>query len=79
MAGSIEYLLVCLEDAIGEVGLAQELPEVLDGVQFGRSRWQEEQSDVLAAEVARCLSGIDRLTPLLRSPSPGVWLLSMRY
>ena len=47
MAGSIEYLLVCLEDAIGEVGLAQELPEVLDGVQFGRSRWQEEQSDVL--------------------------------
>ena len=34
LAGSIEDILVSLEGAIGEVGLSQELPEVLDGVQL---------------------------------------------
>jgi hypothetical protein len=33
-AGGIEEVLVGLEDAIGEVGLSQELPDVFDGVQL---------------------------------------------
>ena len=32
LAGSMENLLVGFEDTVGEVGLSQELPEVLDGV-----------------------------------------------
>ncbi len=47
LAGGIEDILVGLEGAVGEVGLSQELPEVLDGVQFGRSRGKEEQGDVV--------------------------------
>ena len=41
LAGSIEDILVGLEDTIGEIGLPQELPEVLDGVQLGRPGRQE--------------------------------------
>jgi hypothetical protein len=37
LACGIENVLVGLEDAIREVGVSQELPEVLDGVQLGRS------------------------------------------
>jgi len=48
-AGGIEEVLVGLEDAIGEVGLSQELPDVFDGVQLGRSGRQEEQGDILGA------------------------------
>ena len=35
------------EDAVGEVGLPEVLPEVLDRVQFGGAGWKEEQGDVL--------------------------------
>ncbi len=42
-----EKILVGLEGAVGEVGLSQELPEVLDRVQLGRSRGKEEQGDVV--------------------------------
>ena len=48
-AGGIEEVLAGLEDAIGEVGLSQELPDVFDGVQLGRSGRQEEQGDILGA------------------------------
>jgi len=46
LAGGIDDLVVGFEDAVREVGLAQELPEVLDGVQLGRPGGQEEQRDV---------------------------------
>ncbi len=46
LAGGIENILVGLEDAVGEVGLPEVLPEVLDGVQLGRSGRQEKQGDV---------------------------------
>ncbi len=46
-AGGIEDILVGLEGAVGEVGLSQELPEVLDWVQFGGAGRQEEQGDVV--------------------------------
>ncbi len=46
-AGGIEDILVGLEGAVGEVGLSQELPEVLDRVQLGGAGRQEEQEDVV--------------------------------
>ena len=42
LAGGIEDIVVGLEDAVGEVGLPEVLPEVLDRVQLGGTRWQEE-------------------------------------
>ena len=33
-------LVVGLEDPVGEPIVADELPDVLDRVEFGRSRWQ---------------------------------------
>ncbi len=47
LVGGIEGVLVSFERAVGEVGLSQELPEVLDRVQFGGAGWQEEQGDVI--------------------------------
>ena len=47
LAGGIEDILVGLEDAVGEVGLPEVLPEVFDRVQLGGAGWQEEQGDVL--------------------------------
>ena len=39
-------VVVVGEDAVGEPVVAQELPDVLHRVQFGRTRRQEEQRDV---------------------------------
>ncbi len=53
LAGGIEEVLVGLEDAIGEIGLAQELPEVLDGVQLGRFKGALHAKKVVLTKAAR--------------------------
>lgn len=40
-------VVVALEDAIGEVVVAQELPDVLDRVEFRGARRQWQESDVV--------------------------------
>lgn len=43
----VDDVVVVGEDAVGERVVAHELPDVLDGVQFGRVGRQEEQRDIL--------------------------------
>ena len=42
----IEKVGIALEDAVGEIGLAQVLPDVLDRIELGRIGRQFEQADV---------------------------------
>ena len=46
VATQIDDLLVGLEDAVGEEVVPQELPDILDGVQFGRFWGQRQDGDV---------------------------------
>ena len=47
LAGGVDDLLVGVEDAVGEPVGAQVLPDVLDRVEFGGARGQQDQGDVL--------------------------------
>ncbi len=47
MAAGIEDCLVIFEDTVCEVVLAQELPDVFDGIEFWRVWRQRQQRDVL--------------------------------
>ena len=47
MAAVVEDVLVGFEDPVGEPVVSDELPDVLDRIQFGRSRRQEQQGDVV--------------------------------
>ena len=46
----VDDILVGFDDAIGEPVISHELPDVLDGVQLGRFRWQRQNGDVLGDE-----------------------------
>lgn len=45
-AAVTEDVIVGLEDAVGEPVLSQELPDVFDGIEFGRPRRQRHEGDV---------------------------------
>jgi len=45
-AAVVEDVAVGLEDTIGEPVLAEELPDILGGVEFGRAGWDRQQGDV---------------------------------
>ena len=47
VTAGVEDVLIGLEDAAGEPVLAQVLPDVLDRVEFGRSRRQQDDREVL--------------------------------
>ena len=47
VAGGVDYVLVGLEDAVGEPVRAQVLPDILDRVQFRGAGGQEDHRDVL--------------------------------
>jgi hypothetical protein len=47
VAAVIDDVGVGGEHAARQPGLAQELPDVLDGVQFGRSGWQQHQREIV--------------------------------
>jgi len=42
----VDDVLVGLEDAVGEPVISHELPDVFDGVEFGRFRRQRQDGDV---------------------------------
>ncbi len=46
-ATGIDDRLVCCVDAIAEVVTSQELPDILDGIEFGRIRRQMEQANIV--------------------------------
>lgn len=46
LAGGVDDGVVGVEDAVGEPVLSEVLPDVLDRVQFGRARGQEDQRHV---------------------------------
>lgn len=46
MAAGIDDGIIAVEDAIAELVLAQELPDVLDWIEFGRIRRQFEQAEI---------------------------------
>ena len=45
-AAGIEHGVVGVEDAVREVALAQVLPDILDGIEFGAHRRQGHEPDV---------------------------------
>ena len=47
MAAVVEDVVVVLEDAVREPVVAQELPDVLDGIEFGRSGRERHQGYVV--------------------------------
>ena len=47
LAAVIDDVVVVLEDAIGQVVISHELPEIFDGVQLRRSWRQRQQGDVV--------------------------------
>ncbi len=60
---SVEDVLVGLEYPVGEIGLAQELPDILDRVELRRARRQRQEGDVvwydeLAREVPAGLGSV---------------------
>jgi hypothetical protein len=56
LAGSVDDGVVGVEDAVREPVAAQVLPEVLDGVQLGGARWQEDRRDIRGdVEFSRCV------------------------
>ena len=48
LAAVIDYVVVVLEDAIGQVVVSHELPEIFDRVQLRRSWRQRQQGDVIS-------------------------------
>lgn len=46
MAAVVEDVVVALEDAVREPVVAHELPYVLDGIEFGRSRRERHEGDI---------------------------------
>ena len=40
-------IVVVAEDAVGEPVVAEELPDVFDGIEFGRARRQRQESDIV--------------------------------
>lgn len=46
VTGSIDDVVHIIEDGVGQHVGAEELPDVFDRVQFGSTRWQEDQADV---------------------------------
>ena len=58
LAGGLDNLVVGLEDAVGEPGLAQVLPDVLDRVQLRGAGRKQDQGDVSCdCEGLCCLPG----------------------
>ena len=45
LATMVDEIVVGLEDAVGQPVVAQELPDILDGVQFGALRWERHERD----------------------------------
>lgn len=43
----IDDIVVGFEDPVGQPVIAHELPDVFDGVQFRRFRWQRRQRDIV--------------------------------
>lgn len=46
VTGDIDDVIDIVEDGVGQPVGAEELPDILDLVQFGSMRWQEDQADV---------------------------------
>jgi hypothetical protein len=46
----IDDVFVAFEDPVGEMVVAEELPDIFDGVELGRSGWQRQEGDVLRDE-----------------------------
>ena len=56
MAAAVEDVVVAFEDAVGEPVVAHELPDVLDRIEFGRSRRERHEGDIAGSfEGGRCM------------------------